>query len=207
MSGRVSQQGRESRLRILDATLRLASERGYDGTTIGLVSEETGLPASSIYWHFANKEALIAAAMEHGIEQLPLTLPKGRGTAYDALAQERFARAVEMVTSGAEVWQFGLILSLERRPKEPAARRLFVALHARLTDTVAQWWEGALPADVADPVLARRLAVFHLACIDGFVVGHAADQWWDLERLGRLVAAGVAAQVEKWRTERGGEQR
>jgi len=202
MSRRASQQGRESRLRILGATLRLASERGYDGTTISLVSEQTGLPASSIYWHFENKAALLTAAMEHGIAQLPLALPEAQRTSYDELAHERFARAVEMVATGPEVWQFGLMLSLERRPKEPAARKTFVALHHRLTDTLAEWWEAALPEDVTDPVLARRVAVFHLACIDGFFVGNSADQGWDLERLGELIATGVVAQVDKWRAER-----
>jgi AcrR family transcriptional regulator len=200
MSRRASQQGRESRLRILDATLHLASERGYDGTTISLVSERTGLPASSVYWHFENKESLLAAAMEHGISRLPLALPEASREEYGEMARERFARAVEMVTTGPEVWQFGLMLSLERRPKEPAARRTFVDLHRRLTDTLAAWWEAALPEEVADPVLARRLAVFHLACIDGFFVGHSADQGWDLDRLGDLVATGVLAQVERWRS-------
>jgi AcrR family transcriptional regulator len=200
MSRRASQQGRESRLRILDATLGLASERGYDGTTISLVSERTGLPASSIYWHFENKEALLAAAMEHGISRLPLSLPDAHRPSYDEQVHDRFARAVEMVAAGPEVWQFGLVLSLERRPKEPAARKTFVALHQRLTDTLTAWWESALPEDVADPVLARRLAVFHLACIDGLFVGHSADQGWDLERLGELIATGVVAQVERWRS-------
>lgn len=202
MSRRASQQGRESRLRILDAALRLASERGYDGTTISLVSEETGLPASSIYWHFENKEALLAAAMEHGIAQLPLALPEPRREAHGDLAHQRFARAVDLVNAGSEVWQFGLMLSLERRPVEPTARREFLALHQRLTDMLAGWWEAVLPEDVSDPVLARRLAVFHLACIDGFFVAHSADHGWDLERLGELVATGVVAQVEKWRGER-----
>jgi AcrR family transcriptional regulator len=202
LSRRASQQGRESRLRILDATLRLASERGYDGTTISLVSERTGLPASSIYWHFENKEALLAAAMEHGISLLPLALPEARPATYGDLAHERFARAVEMVTAGPEVWQFGLMLTLERRPNEPSARTTFVSVHRRLSDTLAQWWEAALPEDVTDPVLARRLAVFHLACIDAFFVAHSADNGWDLERLGELIATGVVTQVEKWRAGR-----
>jgi AcrR family transcriptional regulator len=202
MSRRASQQGRESRLRILDATLRLASERGYDGTTISLVSEETGLPASSIYWHFENKEALLAAAMEHGISLLPLALPDARPAAYEDLTHERFARAVEMVTAGPEVWQFGLMLVLERRTKEPSARTTFVTVHQRLTDTLAGWWAATLPDDVRDPELARRIAVFHLACLDGFFVAHSADHGWDLERLGDLIGSGVVAQVEKWRAER-----
>ena len=54
-------QGDESRQAILEATLSIAAERGYDGTTVALVQEATGLPASSIYWHFGSKDQLLAA--------------------------------------------------------------------------------------------------------------------------------------------------
>ena len=110
--------------------------------------------------------------MEHGISLLPVRLPEATRRRTTTSRTTRFARAVEMMTSGPEVWQFGLMLTLERRPKEPAARKtLRRRSHARLADTLA-----AVVADrpargrLADPVLARRLAVFHLACIDGFFV-------------------------------------
>src|SRR6516225_11534533 len=56
--------GEQSRERILDAATEIASERGYEGTSIGLVSKKCGLPASSIYWHFKDKDDLIAAVIE-----------------------------------------------------------------------------------------------------------------------------------------------
>src|SRR3954467_12146339 len=56
--------GEASRQRILDAAAEIAGERGYDGTSINLVSERSGLPASSIYWHFTDKDDLIAAVIE-----------------------------------------------------------------------------------------------------------------------------------------------
>src|SRR5277367_3441467 len=57
--------GELSRERILDAATEIAAERGYEGTSIALVSAKCGLPASSIYWHFKNKDDLIAAVIEH----------------------------------------------------------------------------------------------------------------------------------------------
>lgn len=42
--------GELSRERILDAATEIAAERGYEGTSIALVSDKCGLPASSIYW-------------------------------------------------------------------------------------------------------------------------------------------------------------
>ena len=56
--------GELSRERILDAATGIAAERGYEGTSIALVSAKCGLPASSIYWHFKDKDDLIAAVIE-----------------------------------------------------------------------------------------------------------------------------------------------
>src|ERR1700753_386793 len=56
--------GELSRERILNAATEIAAERGYEGTSIALVSAKCGLPASSIYWHFKNKDDLIAAVIE-----------------------------------------------------------------------------------------------------------------------------------------------
>ena len=71
--------GEESRLRILDATVEVASERGYEGTSIALVSKTCGLPASSIYWHFKDKDDLIAAVIERSFAKWlgALDIPDG----------------------------------------------------------------------------------------------------------------------------------
>lgn len=61
--------GEASRTRILDAATEIASERGYEGTSIGLVSTKCGLPASSIYWHFKDKDDLLAAVIERSFAQ------------------------------------------------------------------------------------------------------------------------------------------
>jgi len=45
---RTRADGELSRERILDAATEIAAERGYEGTSIALVSKKCGLPASSI---------------------------------------------------------------------------------------------------------------------------------------------------------------
>lgn len=60
--------GVESRQRILDAAVEIAGERGYEGTSIAAVSAKCGLPASSIYWHFKDKDDLIAAVIERSFD-------------------------------------------------------------------------------------------------------------------------------------------
>jgi AcrR family transcriptional regulator len=61
--------GEVSRERILDAAAEIAGERGYEGTSINLISERSGLPASSIYWHFEDKDELIAAVIDRSFNQ------------------------------------------------------------------------------------------------------------------------------------------
>ena len=61
--------GDRSRENILDAARRLMAARGYDGTSISVLAKESGLPASSIYWHFGSKEGVLKAVMERGAAQ------------------------------------------------------------------------------------------------------------------------------------------
>ncbi len=70
------QQGEQSRQLILETTLAIAAERGYDGTSIGLVTERTGLPASSIYWHFGSKDELLAEALEFSYRRWRASVPE-----------------------------------------------------------------------------------------------------------------------------------
>ena len=78
---RTRANGEQSRQRILDAATEVATERGYDGTTISLVSKKSGLPPTSIYWHFTDKDDLIAAVIERSYQRwlAALELPGGRG--------------------------------------------------------------------------------------------------------------------------------
>ena len=77
---RTRANGEQSRQRILDAATEVATERGYEGTTISLVSKKSGLPPTSIYWHFADKDDLIAAVIERSFQRwlAALELPSGQ---------------------------------------------------------------------------------------------------------------------------------
>ncbi len=59
-----------TRVRLLDAAMRLFADRGYARTTIGDIEQEAGLAPRSgaLYQHFASKEALLHAAIERQLE-------------------------------------------------------------------------------------------------------------------------------------------
>ncbi|MFG3133259.1 TetR/AcrR family transcriptional regulator [Streptomyces tendae] len=58
--------GERSKETILDVAGRLMSARGYEGTSISAIAKESGLPASSIYWHFSSKVGVLTAVMDRG---------------------------------------------------------------------------------------------------------------------------------------------
>jgi AcrR family transcriptional regulator len=59
-------QGARSREEILDAAEQLMGSRGYAGTSISALAGASGLPPSSIYWHFGSKAGVLSAVMERG---------------------------------------------------------------------------------------------------------------------------------------------
>jgi AcrR family transcriptional regulator len=62
-------KGARSREEILDAAERLMGARGYAATSVSTLAKESGLPASSIYWHFGSKSGVLGAVMERGAQR------------------------------------------------------------------------------------------------------------------------------------------
>ena len=96
-SSRTSQRGERSREVILDAAERLMAARGYAATSISAICKETGLPATSIYWHFDSKEGLLAAVMDRGAQRWFAALPR-----WGDLEGEPADRVEALVTAGAD---------------------------------------------------------------------------------------------------------
>ena len=160
--------GEASRRRILDAATEIAAERGYEGTGIAAVSAKSGLPASSIYWHFADKDDLIAAVIERSFAdwlsgwQLPAD-----GPARDRLVALA-THTAKALSDSPDFLRLGLMLALERRPVEPRAREVFVRIRGRAIETLA-----AAMADIVaglDADQARLLAAYAIAGADGFFI-------------------------------------
>jgi AcrR family transcriptional regulator len=186
-------RGADSRQRILEATFELAHELGYEGTSISKVVERSGLPASSVYWHFADKDALFAAMIQHSFEQWRATLPKWapptRGSSrHDELAV-RIRSAIGSITTKPEFWRLGLLLSLERQPVERQARLLFKEIRRRVIANMASFWSRALPAghERRSPGLPELLARFTMAAADGLFVSAQIDSDYDSDRFADLL--------------------
>lgn len=160
--------GELSRTKILDAATEIAAERGYEGTSIGAVSAKCGLPASSIYWHFTDKDDLIAAVIERSFNnwmtvwQLPDDL-----VAVDRLMDVATGTAKALMES-PDFLRLGLMLALERRPVEPRARAMFVKVREEAFEAMSRSLDrlaiGLTEAQV------RELATYAIAGADGLFI-------------------------------------
>jgi AcrR family transcriptional regulator len=162
--------GEESRRRILDAAAEVAGERGYEGTSIALVSAKSGLPASSIYWHFSNKDDLIAAVIERSFDGWlnALTIPDDEtGPALERITALA-AQTAKTLLDSPDFLRLGLMLVLERRPDEPSARRMFLRVRATARDRIAAMIATLAPD--ADPDTVDLLTTYAIAGADGFFI-------------------------------------
>ncbi|KZS61638.1 TetR/AcrR family transcriptional regulator [Mycobacterium ostraviense] len=160
--------GELSRNRILDAATEIAAERGYEGTSIGAVSAKCGLPASSIYWHFKDKDDLIAAVIERSfgnwlkVWQLP----------GDLLARDRLREVVagtaKAVLNSPDFLRLGLMLALERRPVEPRARAMFIQVRDQAFDALSRSLRDLAPGLTDEQV--HQLATYAIAGADGLFI-------------------------------------
>jgi AcrR family transcriptional regulator len=160
--------GELSRERILDAATEIAAERGYEGTSIALVSKKCGLPASSIYWHFKDKDDLIAAVIERSfVHWLAAWQFPDEGHAPDRMKGMAMQIAKALLDS-PDFIRLGLMLALERRPVEARARAMFLQARAQaygqLTDVIRELTPNLTDAQT------HQLATYALAGADGLFI-------------------------------------
>ena len=160
--------GELSRERILDAATEIAAERGYEGTSIALVSGKCGLPASSIYWHFKNKDDLIAAVIQRSFaDWLKAWQVPDEGTPRDRLVGLAMQIAKALLDS-PDFIRLGLMLALERRPIEPRARAMFLQARAQTYDELANTMREFTP-ELTDAQV-YQLVTYAIAGADGLFI-------------------------------------
>jgi AcrR family transcriptional regulator len=124
---------------ILDATVRVLRERGYEGCTTNLVAEVAGVGIGSLYEYFPGKRALVAAVVEREVDAFMVALERemlatlGRpfpealrvalGAALDQL-QARSDLVRLLLAEYPYMGQLSTIARLPRRVAELAARCL-----------------------------------------------------------------------------------
>jgi len=185
--------------RIREAAAALLTERGYAGTSISAISQRSGLPASSIYWHFESKEGLIDAVIVHGVKEFFGSLPDWNElTPKDPRERMRiaFSYASNLFEQRPEFLRLLYLVVLERRQMAPTTRKAVhtareLALNGlRITIEGVYAHEGK---EIAHRV-AERLKRFGQAFFDGCFLGYEMDpDTLDLAEMMRYVEIAILA--------------
>jgi len=183
--------GEASRRRILDAAAAIAGERGYVGTSINDVATASGLPKSSIYWHFSDKDALFAAVIEDSYDQWldEFNIRAGSRTLSPA---ELVVLMHDSLASFPAFLRFGQLVTLERHESELSARAKFVEIRRRSLHNMAALFAKATGTDDAT---AASIASVALALVDGAFLARAAGEHTldDSSVLGRALEGYIAS--------------
>ncbi|WP_157116528.1 TetR/AcrR family transcriptional regulator [Nocardia vaccinii] len=165
-------------LAILDATLKLLVEVGYDQLSIESVAAAAGVGKPTVYRRYAGKAALVAAAVEHRAASTP---PAATG---DDL-REALVRTVEWLAeqiAEQEVGLLGALFTGMRSDPELAAgmRRILRRDEAAMTAQPFADSEhlapgaAALFAEIAPALIVHRIVIVGESCDRSFVE-HVVD--------------------------------
>lgn len=171
---RIRADGQESRRRILDAAAELAGERGFDGTTIAAVSQRSGLPKSSIYWHFEDKDTLITSVVEDSYRQWIDRIKSATTPADHERLGAGFAQSIQSITDSPDFLRLGLMLTLDQRSEPTPARQRFVAIRAEVQENLALLFRGTFPG--LDDAAVASLGHLTMALTDGFFIANEAGE-------------------------------
>jgi AcrR family transcriptional regulator len=126
-----------TRERILEAATELFAQRGYAGTGVDRLAEKSGIAKTAIYYHFGNKEGLLASVLDRAASVWIDNIKQAADRAESA--EESLDRALAgmraMVDERPWILKLLLLLALEVADEKPEIRKAMgeIFLHARQT--------------------------------------------------------------------------
>jgi AcrR family transcriptional regulator len=194
----------EVRDRILDAAMRVFSEKGYHASTIADVVRESGLSVGAIYTHFSGKDELIRLTCDQiaarGLDDLADRLAPARTTAERlAIAIRLFVETIDEFAGGPG--QITLVQAWAEADREPGVREMLSARRERFAGAGGMILrQGVIDGELPDWIDVDAVTRGLLALLDGLMLQRieagSAYRPADLERragaiLELILAAGA----------------
>lgn len=173
--------GLASRDRILVAAAEVARERGVTGATIAAVCKRSGLPVSSLYWHFTDKDALFAEVIRTSFARWLAESPGWGADSEEDLLEHvsTLLRATEeTLRRRPSFMNIGMQVLLEDGEDTRQTRQAYLDVRSQALTMMTVWLERSL-SGLKDPQLTADVVVLFRALSDGLVV--AGEAFDDLE--------------------------
>jgi AcrR family transcriptional regulator len=175
--GRRLRRGPLTRTQILDASLRLFSEKGFARTSVRDIAQAAGITDAAIYYHFASKRDLFEALIEE----------RGFTAALEGLERAEITGAPREVVVGmgcnalAFIYQnrdLMKVLMVEAMWEDPVAAEEYRILVERWERAVARFFRhfaerGLIRSEAVDE-LAKQLVVTVLGIFSDYLMKPAA---------------------------------
>lgn len=161
-------KGRAKRREIIEQAMAMFGEVGYRGASLREVAARCGISHPGLMHHFATKEALLQAVLEHRDREDVAWMADGAGGTDGVGALRRMADLMALNATRRGIIELFSVLAAEATSSEHPAHEYFVRRYQNSLATIgrafAQAGEaGALRPDV-DPGLAARQLI---ALMDG----------------------------------------
>lgn len=190
-----NKRGARSRQIVLDAAERVIAAQGYATASLASIVEEAGIPMSSIYHYFGSKEGVLLAVAERGAERLYASLPEVAervGTPEEHL-KTVLDIAIKALEKNSDFLRFVLVMEVQPPPDtarevQTVVRRMRDEVLSRLRNQVAIAFDIS-----ARSTVAKRLAQFALAVVDGAFIATQGDRRITLSQLLRHLPTALVA--------------
>lgn len=156
--------------RILDAALRVFARKGFKGASVREIASEAGVTTGAIYYHFADKDDLLAAAIKRDVHYVFSLSPydeDGRPKSRDVFDNE-IAAATACRLSDAEHQRLHQILAAEVITLDADERAKHRAAYEETIRKAEGYFSPAL--GTVDSEDAYFLASFLVAALDGMAI-------------------------------------
>lgn len=173
------------------AAAELAVERGVTATTTAEVCKRSGLPISSLYWHFGDKDQMFAEVIRAGFAgwaaRVTLPRPDESGSTEDFLRSLLSSLAFREATI-PEFVVIGLEVLLDKRESHQAARAAFVEARSQWQRMFVAWLTESLGVSETSK-LGHALAVVSMAFSEGMIINMRLDDAIKIEQQIEIMTA------------------
>ncbi len=188
-----------TREKILGAATELFAQRGYAGTGVDRLAERSGIAKTAIYYHFGNKEGLLAAVLDRAATAWMESIRESadRATTPEDALDTALSRMRSMIEEKPWILKLLTLLTLEVADDKPEVRKAMSEIFLRARRTITGSLNEAVGAEVPG---ADGVGNVFLGLLQAVVIGRERDPSISLDAafadMRQIIVSLVAARLD-----------